>query len=142
MVCWLSWQALSSLCRWHLVCANQEPHPAVAENKVPAHCPTPVRTSTFSVLFNKAGPGRQKRKMTYCWLPRKTYWTEAHLTDVFVFLGIEESLNIPVSFYSLPYPSLPCCVNPYCLGKARVVEKGTGRACSVSPVLSFSMSRP
>lgn len=45
-----------------------------------------------------------------------------------MFLGIEESLNIPVSFYSLPYASLPCWVNPYCLGKTRVVEKGTGRA--------------
>lgn len=45
-------------------------------------------------------------KETYCWLPRKTNWTEAHLTKAFVLPGTEEFLTIPISFLTLLYSAV------------------------------------
>lgn len=128
-------QALSSLCTWQelwqtkpLVCGAQESYSAV-EGEVP------VPSFKLSSCLDWEPPF-SLHSLTRTWKTRNNIllaakedsWAETCLTKVFVPLGTEESLTTPISFLTLLY----CAVNPHSLGKARAVEKRTGRVFSVS----------
>lgn len=122
-------QALSSLCTWQelwqtqpLVCGAQESYSAV-------EVPVPSFKLDWEPPFSLCSLTRTwKTRNNILLAAKEDSWAETCLTKVFVPLGTEESLTTPINFLTLLYSA----VNPCSLGKAKVVEKRTGRAFSVT----------